>query len=198
VSQLPPSICYSEYRDRKILTGAANGRAFRVLGKNLPEPFFFNETSDPAKLNNQQRGQLAELVFMRKAASLGLSIAKPWSESERYDFIARVENICWRVQVKSVAAKSPLRNYYRVKTSGGTGQKQTPYSTKEIDFLVAYIHPEDLWYVFPAISIEGRQAICVHPGSKRSRYEQYREAWKLLMPVPAEAALAMKEQAART
>jgi len=136
---------------------------------------------------------------MRKAASLGLPIAKPWNEGERYDFIARVHNICWRVQVKSVSKKSALRHHYRVKTSGGRGRaRHTPYSAGEIDFLVAYIHPEDIWYVFPASFIAGREAVCVFPGSKRSVYEQYREAWKLMNPIPTETAAQHKEQTAGT
>jgi hypothetical protein len=164
----------------------------------LPEQFFFNETSDPAKLNNRQRGHLAELAFMRKAASLGLPVAKPWNEGERYDFIARVHNICWRVQVKSVSRKSVGRQHYRFKTCG---RANTPYFATEIDFLVAYIHPEDIWYVFPASVIAGRKDICVRPGSKRSRYEKYCEAWKLMDPASTETAptaIATKEQAAGT
>lgn len=59
----------------------------------------------PASLNNAQRGQLAELIFIRKAASLGFAVAKPWNEGERYDAIVRVGHALWRVQVKSVLAK---------------------------------------------------------------------------------------------
>lgn len=122
---------------------------------------------------------------MRKAAALGLSVAKPCNEGERYDFIARVDNVCWRIQVKSVWAKSPVRQHYRIRTSGGSsgkGRKHKPYSENEIDFLVAYIHPEDAWYVFPASFIQGRKSLCVYSGSKRSAFEHYREAWKLLKP----------------
>jgi len=154
----------------------------------LPEQFFFNETSDPAKLNNRQRGQLAEIVFIRKAASLGLSVAKPWAEGERYDFIVRADKVCWRVQVKSVLAKERETQHYRIKTSGGlTRRKHTPYTPDEIDFLAAYIFPEDIWYVFPATVIEKRKIICVVPGSKKSRFEQYQEAWKLMKPPVAQA-----------
>ncbi|HKW16026.1 MAG TPA: group I intron-associated PD-(D/E)XK endonuclease [Terriglobales bacterium] len=165
----------------------------------MPHQFLFNETEDPAKFTNQQRGQLAELAFMRKAASLGLSAAKPCNEGERYDFIARAHNVCWRVQVKSASKKSVSRHHYRVKTAGGRSRgRPTPYSATEIDFLVAYIQPENIWYVFPAIVIEGRRDICVSPGSKRSTYEQYREAWKLMDPTPAVTTLATTEQAAGT
>lgn len=116
----------------------------------MSEDYFLNETIDPVNLDNRQRGHLAELAFMRKAASLGFSVAKPWAEGERYDVIVRVENVCWRVQVKSVSAKSRPTAHYRVKTAGGNHRQGiTLYSPNEIDFLVAYIFPEDTWYVFP-------------------------------------------------
>ena len=120
---------------------------------------------------------------MRKATSRGLSIAKPWSDGERYDVIVRAGSVCWRVQVKSVLAKSPCRDHYRIKTSGGTGRnRHTPYSASEIDFLVAYIFSEDLWYVFPASVVASQTTVCLWPGSKKSRFEQYREAWHLMDP----------------
>lgn len=136
---------------------------------------------------------------MRKAARLGLPVAKPCNEGERYDFIARVDNVCWRVQVKSVFTKARSRSHYRIKTSTGTGRwrRNLPYSAKEIDFMVAYIYPERAWYVFPASAVEGRAVFCLWPGSKKSRFEQYREAWKLMKPASAETAVA-KEQAAGT
>ena len=143
----------------------------------------FNENVDPANLTNRQRGNLAELAFMRKAASLGFSVAKPWGEGERYDLIVRVENVCWRVQVKSVLAKTQRRLHYRIKTSGQDRRKgYTFYSANEIDFLVAYVFPEDLWYVFPASVVAKRRVVCVTPRSKRSSFEKYREAWKLMIP----------------
>jgi hypothetical protein len=142
-----------------------------------------NETVHPANLTNRQRGHLAELAFMRKVASLGFSVAKPWGEGERYDLIVRVENVCWRVQVKSVLAKTQCKLHYRIKTSvGDTRKGYAFYSANEIDFLVAYVFPEDLWYVFPASVVEKRRIVCVTPRSKRSSFEKYREAWKLMKP----------------
>jgi PD-(D/E)XK endonuclease len=147
-----------------------------------------NETVDPASLSNRLRGNLAELAFMRKATGLGYAVAKPWGEGERYDVIVRVENVCWRVQVKSVLAKSRGRNDYRIKTSSGNRENCLLYSANEIDFLVAYIFPEDLWYVFPTNVIQTRNTVWVSPGSKRSKFETYREAWKLMKPASPEIA----------
>jgi PD-(D/E)XK endonuclease len=152
----------------------------------MSEEHLLNHTVDLASLTNRQRGNLAELAFMRKAASLGFSVAKPWGEGERYDVIVAVGNMCWRVQVKSVLAKHSARNAYRVKTSGGDSrQGHTPYSATEIDFLAAYIFPEDLWYIFPAKLIANRKGgIWLTPRSKRSIFHQYREAWKLMKLAP--------------
>jgi PD-(D/E)XK endonuclease len=172
---------------------------FILWGLTLSSQCFLNESSDPANLTNSQRGHLAELAFMRKAASLGLSVAKPWNEGERYDFIVRVQNTCWRVQVKSVLSRSPARHHYRVRTSGGSGVRGlTTYSANEIDFLVAYIFAEKIWYVFPAARIAARKSICIWPGSRRSSFEQYREAWRLMKPLPADSAVNISAEPAQS
>ena len=139
------------------------------------------------QLEVKYRGELAELAFMRKAANLGFRVAKPWGESDRYDVVVRVGRTFWRVQVKSVLGTAVSRRHYRITTTGGNSDRgRTPYSRDEIDFLVAYIFPEDIWYVFPAHVIENHTCVCVAPGSKKSRLEQYREAWKLMNDTAAE------------
>lgn len=147
-----------------------------------------NELNHAAKLDTKRRGELAELAFMRKAASLGLAVAKPWGDSDRYDVVVRFESTFWRVQIKSVLDKSPSRDYYRVQTRDS--RKHT-YSARDIDFLVAYVFAEDTWYVFPAHMVENKKSVCLSPGSKRARAEKYRDAWKLMMMTrsPADAAV---------
>ena len=145
-----------------------------MYNKTLQE----EELDHTSKLLSNRRGELAELAFMRKAATLGLAIAKPWGNSDRYDMVVRFENTFWRVQIKSVLDKSPSRDHYRVQTRDS--HKRT-YSAEDIDFLVAYIFAEDVWYVFPAHVVENKKSVCLSPGSKRARAEKYREAWKLIM-----------------
>lgn len=130
-----------------------------------------------ATLHNKHRGELAELAFMRKAASRGYAVSKPWGDCERYDFVVRFGKVFWRVQVKSVRAKYPQRSHYRLSTANWL---KHPYSSEDIDFLAAYIFPEDIWYIFPAAVFENRKSLCVTPNSRRSRYEKFREAWKLM------------------
>jgi hypothetical protein len=138
-----------------------------------------DELSHATKLDRKRRGELAELAFMRKAATLGFAVAKPWGDSDRYDVVVRIEKTFWRVQVKSVLDLTPSRPHFVVQTKNSRGK---PYSRDDIDFLVAYIFAKDLWYVFPVLVCEQKKSLCVKPGSKKSPLEQYRENWDLMLP----------------
>jgi hypothetical protein len=127
---------------------------------------------------------------MRKTANLGFAVAKPWGDSDRYDVVVRFEKTFWCVQIKSVLNESRSRRHFRVQTVSAPGKM---YSRDDIDFLVAYIYAEDLWYVFPVHVFEQKKCLCVKPGSKKSRLEQYREKWDLMrsssaLPMPAPTA----------
>lgn len=104
---------------------------------------------------------------------------RPMNKIARWfgNLVVRFEKTFWRVQIKSVLGKSPSRGYFRVAVSNTAGRT---YSRGDIDFLVAYIFAEDLCYVFPVHVVEQKKSICVSPGSKISRYEQYRENWDLM------------------
>ena len=148
-----------------------------------------SELQHVAKLRAKNLGDLGELAFMRKAASMGFAVAKPWGDTDRYDVIVRSEKMFWRVQVKSVITSRPSRQSYRVKTTRGAN---STYSAEEIDFLVAYVFPKDAWYIFPASVIAGRDSVCVRPESPKCRLLQYREAWDLMKTAPvAEAATSL-------
>ena len=142
-----------------------------------------HELEHAARLDNKQRGDIAEMAFMRKAAAMGFSVAKPWADGERYDFVVRSGKTFWRVQVKSVRALHQRRKYYRV----ALASRRAPYTADEIDFLVAYLFPEDAWYIFPASVVENRRVLCI--GSKPRKFHRYREAWRL-MESPLQQAVA--------
>jgi len=144
------------------------------------------ELEHTAKLSKKNLGELAELAFMRKAASMGFAVAKPWGDSDRYDVIVSFGKMFWRVQVKSVVFTHISKHSYRFKTTGGGN---STYSADEIDFLVAYIFPKHAWYIFPATVVERRDSVCVRPESKKCRFLQYREAWDLMMEGLAAAAI---------
>ena len=92
----------------------------------------------------KRRGEIAELAFMQKAVSLGFGVAKPYVDSESYDFILDSGERLWRVQVKSIY--SPSRCGYRFMAWRSNHQ---PYSSEDIDFIVGYVVPRKVWYVVP-------------------------------------------------
>ena len=122
----------------------------------------------PQKGTRKQRGELAEMGFMLKAAGLGFGVAKPWGDSERYDFILDSGKRLWRVQVKSTyAARAPN---YPINARGSQDGKQQAYTAEQIDFLVAYIVAEDIWYVVPVAAFVPRTHLNFYPsGSERGR-----------------------------
>src|SRR5437660_7834411 len=153
MSQLPLPICYSEYNNQIISKARPRAALFVFLGSplSMSEETLLNELLHAVKLDGKHRGELAELAFMRKAATLGFAVAKPWGDSERYDVVVRAGKVFWRVQVKSVLAIGPAKRHYLVQV---TGNCKSTYIADEIDFLVAYIFPNDSCYVCPVQLIE--------------------------------------------
>src|SRR5437879_8181959 len=124
----------------------------------------------------KRRGEAAEAAFLAKASGLGFGVAKPWGDSERYDFLPDSgHGHFWRVQVKSTQRYAESR--YRVKAAGW----KATYTRDEIDFLVAWIIPANLWYVVPIHAFASRKNLRFYPhGGRKALYEKYREAWCLM------------------
>jgi hypothetical protein len=52
------------------------------------------------------------------------------------------------------------------------------YDETQIDFLVAYLVLEDVWYVIPVKMLRGRNTLQFHPnGRGTSKWERFREGW---------------------
>ena len=117
---------------------------------------------------------------MLKAVSLGFGVAKPWGDSERYDFILDSGTRLWRVQVKSSSALQ--HGQYCVNAQRHANGNSIAYRTGEIDFLIAQIVPEDCWYVIPLKAILPRKSLRIYPEKdpRKGPYGKYREAWHLI------------------
>jgi hypothetical protein len=161
---------------------------------------------DPQVLESRHsKGDLAEIAFLAKAISMGFTVCKPFSGNARFDFIltggqtgkrakkntagggctTRPEDDnpsrVWKVQVKS--SWEPLRGRrYQIRVGSGVNGKPRRYGADEVDFIVAYVVREDVWYVIPIREINTAHCIGVFPHQPRSRgkFEKYREAWRLL------------------
>ncbi len=114
-------------------------------------------------------------MFLAKAMGLGFTVCRPFGENHRFDFLVLgPRRRGWRVQVKSSWVKS--NGVYRFRTSGA-GRRR--YRRWEVDFIVAYVVPEDAWYVIPRRIVRGDVGYVI-PQARRGRWERYREAWGLL------------------
>jgi len=140
----------------------------------------------------KRRGELAELAFMYRASSEGISVAKPYGDSHPYDFLVQHGRRLLRVQVKSTFRKPNCKNpkerrrfgYQVIVARLGKAGCTSYYSVDEIDFVVCFIAPVDLWYIIPVEELGRRHAIRLFPEGKGQPfgglYEQYKEAWNLL------------------
>lgn len=130
--------------------------------------------------NMKERGELAELAFLHKAAILGFAVARTYGDSDRYDFIVHSGQHFWKVQVKSSSTHE--NRAYKVQSQRSICGRSISYTADEIDFLVAYIVPEDDWYVIPVRALLARTAVRVYPrgSTRKSFFDKYREAWSLM------------------
>lgn len=126
----------------------------------------------------KRKGEMAESGFLAKAVSLGLGVAKPWGDSERYDFIVDAGGRLWRVQVKS-AFREMEGGGYVIRAHGAASRRL--YTADEVDLLVVWVVPIDAWYVIPIADLEGVTGVKLFPMRRRqvSKHEKYREAWHL-------------------
>jgi len=127
--------------------------------------------------DTKRRGEIGEAAFLAKASAMGFGVAKPWGDSHRYDLIVDVAGRLLKVQVKSAhcVCAQPGGGYH----IRAHPHQRTPYRADEIDLLVAYIVPEDIWYIFPPRAFRTMKSMRLFPyrGRKMSKFEQYREAW---------------------
>jgi hypothetical protein len=143
--------------------------------ERIPEGIEIQAVAEPTR---KRRGEAAEAAFLARATHLGFSVCLPWGDSERYDSVVDLGHGFLRIQLKSATRYRETR--YRVKTTGASGAVYTP---AEIDFFVAYIVPEDIWYVIPIQAIGKRKGVRFYPHARhksRGDFEKYREAWCLL------------------
>ena len=132
-----------------------------------------------APTSGKKRGELAELAFLYKAVRLGFAVSETYGDSDRYDFIVRSGEHFWKVQVKS--SSRLVRGSYPVDARRRTKKHRSiPYTADEIDFVAAYVAPEDAWFVIPIQSLQPHFQLYPRGSEKRGPFDQFREAWYLM------------------
>lgn len=140
--------------------------------------------SESIALAPKRRGELAEIIFTLKAATMGLAVSKPLGDSLPYDVVIESGHRMLRIQVKS--SFSSNRAAYCIALAPHLKTGYHVYTPEEIDFLVAYVVCHDSWYIIPANALGTYQSVRLYPaGSKRKagRFEEFREAWHLITGV---------------
>jgi hypothetical protein len=127
-----------------------------------------------------KHGELGEVAFLHKATRLGFEVSLPYGHLHRYDFLVDNGTNIWRVQVKTGSLM--VYGLYRVAVRHGTNDGWQPYTASEIDFVAAYILPEDTCYILPVREVVGRELLNFRPKGypRRDIWDHYREAWHLL------------------
>jgi hypothetical protein len=133
-------------------------------------------------MTNNWRGDVGEAAFAYKAMSLGYAVLKPLGNIHRYDFAVEGGGKLWRVQVKTTAFM--MGGLYQLHARCNTHQRLLAYTESELDFLVAYVMPEDSWYVMPVSAVVGHSSIMLRPKGfcpkryfHRDPYARYFGAW---------------------
>ena len=127
-----------------------------------------------------QQGDVGEAIFLAKATSLGMMVAKPWGNCYRFDFIVQGGGSLWRVQGKT--CRYMRVGLYHLCMHCSAQRRALPYKESEIDFVAAYIIPEETWYIVPVREIVERRTLMFRPRGypRGDPYPYYREAWMLL------------------
>ncbi len=73
----------------------------------------------------------------------GILVAKPWGDSDMYDFIVDSGTRLWRVQLKSTAVLQQ-RGYHVNMMHNAYGKGKVGYKAEDIDMLVVHIPPLEI------------------------------------------------------
>jgi hypothetical protein len=128
----------------------------------------------------KRRGEAAELAFMHKAIDEGFAIAKPWGDSERYDFILDNGQRLWRVQVRSTDTPTQYGGFV-IRLDRRVRGIYVPLTPRDVDVIVAYVIPRKAWYIVPieeAVSVA--KYLCFGKTPRGDHWEQHREDWDYL------------------
>jgi len=128
---------------------------------------------------SNRKGIIAELRFQQEAIARKLKTSVPTYAQERYDVIVDNGTSLFRIQIKSVTNHRMIgkAKEFRVALTGG--DKVTKYKRNEVDFFAIHLNELDIWYVIPAIKVNGIKYLTLYPEGD-SKYSLYEDAWGLL------------------
>jgi hypothetical protein len=131
----------------------------------------------------KERGEWAELCFMARAKGMGMGVLTPYGESGTYDVAVENGGPISRVQVKSTIYCRRGGEY----SLNVMGPGRERYRPGTVDFFAVWVIPIGEWYIIPYAAMGKRKTLHFTPGSRRSKWIRYREAWDLLRVIEIQA-----------
>jgi hypothetical protein len=146
---------------------------------------------------NKRRGERAELRYAVAAMDRELSVAKPYGDCDRFDYVVisrrqkrkKTRNKTRRLRIKislvqvrsTYFPKSHRTGLYRIRIACGASRR-APYRDGDFHILAAYVAPCDVWYIIPFRFVADRRQIYLSPNNpnRHSGFERFRERWDLL------------------
>jgi hypothetical protein len=146
----------------------------------LRQAFDQKQKLPPGNAGTKRRGELAELAFLYKAVTFGFPVSKTYGDSDRYDFIVHSGPRFLKVQVKS--SSNLIHGSYPMSATRRVKDHPILYTPAEIDFLAAYVAPENAWFIIPIQALESRTSFRLYPqaSAQQGPFADYREAWHLM------------------
>jgi hypothetical protein len=139
-----------------------------------------------SKYNNTKlKGDIAEHSIQLKGLKKGWAVLKPIGDRLPYDLVFDINGKFVRIQIKS-AWKAKKEKYYsyivdsRITKTNRRVMKRTKYSSKDVDFVIAYIEETDESFIFPIklwLSYKGPVSLSKN---KRAKSKSCFENWQLI------------------
>lgn len=122
-------------------------------------------------LNSKQIGNLTEMECMLAFMRHGFNVLTSYGDCERYDFVADVNGILIKVQVKTSRYKDDLKNSIlfscRSTRKNMTQSRQVKYTSDEIDYFATYFNGK--CYLVPIEECSSEKTLRFEPPANGQR-----------------------------
>lgn len=111
-------------------------------------------------MNTNLQGNIGEAKALQYFIKEGYEVYLPFGTASKYDMIVVKDNLAYRVSVKTTSRKAPSGKYL-LKIEQGKLKSMKPFDKDSIDFLFAYVLPEDRYILLNAKSITKTRSITI-------------------------------------
>lgn len=120
------------------------------------------------------KGNVSKAHVIARLMKEGYNLLEPLSENSRYDLAIDLEGRLIRIQIKTIYFKNDKKVYEMVcysTTRRGKKHIKTPYTEREVDFIIGYNLERDEMYTFPIKDIAGRKQIIFREERRKNQYK---------------------------